>query len=473
MYERARQSTMPEASQSGDGTTKEAIMARSPRSCGNSISVGGLKKAWLGILGAFVALTASAPTLAVAGVASGGSHPIGAVYVASNAYSGNAILAFPRYADGSLGPVQPGVPTGGLGSGPGLLLPDDPLGAQSSLIVDQGSKLLFVVNAGSDDVSVFSINGNSLALVGRQPSGGGFPVSLALFDHTLYVLNAVGNSVAGFRVDARGHLRQSLTCALPSLPNGADPVLAGTATQSPQPVMVQTAGQVGFSPDGTRLLVVSKEGPLLREGFPFTPTLGAGRIHVYDVGGPHHSLLNCGNPTTTVLSSNGGGGGKMPFSFGWTAQGQLVLLEVFGSSTTFGGGAVSSYALSGDDTLAPISTSVPNGGTAPCWIVRSRANLYVANNLSNASDQPNSITRYVVNSKGQLAPNPAVAAPIGSSLTDMTITTNGRFIYQLAPGSAQVWPFSVGSTGALTGLGSVADGQPEHSGQAGIATIDF
>jgi len=450
-------------------------MDRPPNPGDDYSSVGG-RTSSIALLGAFVALAAlaaSTPALSIGGVASGGSHPIGAVYVSSNAYSGNEILTFPRYADGSLGPVEQGVPTGGLGSGPGLLLPDDPLGAQSPLIVDQEKQLLFVVNAGSNDVSVFSIRGNTLTLVDRQSSDGAFPVSVALFDHTLYVLNAAGNSVAGFAVNDGGHLTHLQTCALPSLPPGADSVRPGTQTQSPQPVMVQTAGQVGFSPDGRKLVVTSKEGPLLQNGFPFSATLGSGRVHVYDVGGAQRTLLNCGHPTTTVLSSNGSANGKMPFSFGWTAQGQLLLLEVFGATTSFGGGAVSSFALRGDDTLSPISTSIPNGETAPCWIVRSGTNVYVANNVSNASNQPNVISHYVVNSKGQLAPNPAVAATLGTSLTDVTITASGRFIYQLATGSAQVWPFSVGVRGALTGLTPVADGQPQHSGQVGIATVDF
>jgi 6-phosphogluconolactonase len=436
----------------------------------------GRKRASIATLGAFVALAASAPALAIGGVAGGSSHPVGAVYVASNNYSGNEILTFPRYADGSLGPVEQGVPTGGLGSGPGLVLPDDPLGAQSSLIVDQENQLLFVVNAGSNDVSVFSIHGNALTFVDRRSSDGAYPVSVALFEHTLYVLNAAGNSVAGFRVDNRGHLAHLQTCALPSLPSGADPILPGMQTSSPQPVIVQTAGQVGFSRDGTKLLVVSKEGPLLQDGFPFSSTLGPGRIHVYDVGGAQHTLLNCGSPTTTILSTNGSGNGKMPFAVAWTAQGQLLLTEVFGATTSFGGSAVSSFALRGDDTLAPISTSIPNGQTAACWIVRTGTNVYVANNVANFFNPPNVISRYVVNSKGQLAPNPALAASLGTletSPTDVAVTANGQFIYQLATGSAQVWPFRVGSKGALTGLTPVADGQPAHSGQVGIATVDF
>lgn len=426
----------------------------------------------LGVFLALVALAASAPVLATGGVA--GGQPVGAVYVASNSYSGNQILAFPRYADGSLGPVEPGAPTGGLGSGPGQLLADDPLGSQGSLIVDQANQRLFVVNAGSNDVSVFSIHGNTLTLVDRQSSDGAYPVSLALLDHTLYVLNAVGNSVAGFSVDSRGHLTHLSTCALPSLPSGANAVLpANPPTQSAQPVMVQTPGQVGFSPDGTRLLVVSKEGPLLQPSFPFSTTLGSGRIHVYDVGGAQHTLLNCGSPTTTVLASNSSGNGKMPFSFGWTAQGQLLLLEVFGSKTDFAGGAMSSFALQSNDTLTPISTSIASGETAPCWLVRSGSNVYVANNVPNSFIPPDVISGYVVNSKGQVAPSPAVAATVASDLTDMAITADGHFIYQMATGSSQVWPFRVGSTGALSGLTPVADGQPPSSGNVGIATVDF
>src|SRR5436309_5557823 len=68
-------------------------------------------------------------------VAFGMGAPVGAVYVASNAYGGNSILMFLRFADGSLVPASQ-VPTGGLGSGPGVLLADDPLASHHSLIVD-------------------------------------------------------------------------------------------------------------------------------------------------------------------------------------------------------------------------------------------------------------------------------------------------------------------------------------------------
>jgi len=424
------------------------------------------------IIVALATLSATMPVRAEPSHAGDRADPVGAVYVASNEYSGNAILVFDRYADGSLAPVGTGVPTGGRGSGPGLLLPDDPIGSQGSLIVDQQNRLLFAVNAGSDDVSVFAIDPEGLTLVDRQPSGGGFPVSLTLDHETLYVLNAVGNSVAGFGVDEGGHLTHHETCGLPALPAGADPILPGDATHSPQPVVVQTAGQVGFSPDGRKLVVVSKEGPLL-EGFPFGATLGSGRIHVYDVDAREGTLVNCGNPKPTVLPSNGDGKGKFPFDFAWSQQGDLLLTEIFGVSTSLTGSAVSSFALGRDASLTPISTSVGNGQPAVCWIVRSGKNVFTPNFLGN------NISSYEVTSKGLLTLTAAEAVRIdvgpapGQSPIDVAITADGRFLYQLATGSAQVWPIAVSSSGALTALTPVADGRPPHSGQAGIATVDF
>ena len=427
---------------------------------------------WYLLIAMIVALsTLAAPALADGDNDDDGGGPVGAVYVASNEFSGNEILTFLRFADGSLAPAGPGVPTGGLGTGPGLVLPDDPIGSQNSLIVNQENQLLFAVNAASNDVSVFAIDPDGLTLVDRQSSGGAFPVSLAFDDDTLYVLNAVDHSIAGFEVDDDGELEHLQTCQLPDLPPGADPILPGTATQSQQPVVTQTVGQVGFSPDGEKLVVVSKEGPLL-ENFPFEPLLGSGRIHVYDVHDDEGTLENCGDPTTTVLSSNSDGNAKFPFSFTWSKEGQLLLTEIFGAATSLTGSAVSSFALGDDGSLTPISESVGNGQAAMCWIVRSGKHVYVANFLSD------NISSYKVENKGQLTLTNASAATFGpggmESPIDMAVTDDGRFIYQLSPGSALIRPFEVdSSSGALTALTPVPDGQAPLSGQAGIATVDF
>src|SRR5437762_1113860 len=52
---------------------------------------------------AVAAVLAALSMIATPSVAAGKGPPVGAVYVASSAYSANSILTFPRFADGSLG----------------------------------------------------------------------------------------------------------------------------------------------------------------------------------------------------------------------------------------------------------------------------------------------------------------------------------------------------------------------------------
>src|SRR5215212_5715150 len=88
----------------------------------------------------------------------------GAVYVLTNQVS-NAVAAFDRAQDGTLTPAGT-FPTGGSGNPvaqPGDP-PTDPLASQGALILSDNNHLLFAVNAGSNEISVFSIGKNELTL---------------------------------------------------------------------------------------------------------------------------------------------------------------------------------------------------------------------------------------------------------------------------------------------------------------------
>ena len=390
---------------------------------------------------------------------------VGAVYVASNKYSGNEIASFLRFPDGSLkaGPI---VLTGGLGSGPGQLIPNDPLGAQSSLITDQNRQLLFVVNAGSNDVSSFRFDKNGLTLADRQSSKGVYPVSVTFNKDTLYVLNAASNSITGFAVDKKGLMSRLQTCQLPALP-ALESGFPATATQSAQPVFSQTAGQIGFSPDGKKLLIVSKEGPLLN-GFPFSATTGNGRIHVFGVDG-QGNLADCKHPTTLVLPLNPDGKGKTPFSFTWADDGTLLVTEVFGvgTSPTNPGSAVTSYDLRNDGSLTPITQSVGNGQVAVCWIVVGGRYVYTANFLSD------SISLYDDKKTLTLLGGQAGLLAAGSQPSDLALTSDGKFLYELASGASAIAPFAVTTKpGALAAQAIASDGQ-DWSGYAGLATANY
>src|SRR5579863_8962281 len=83
-----------------------------------------------------------------------------AVFAMTNSVEGNKIIAHSRAANGSLIESNHFV-TGGRGSG-GIT---DPLGVQGSLTLSQDHSLLFAVNAGTGDLSVFRVNGANLDFV--------------------------------------------------------------------------------------------------------------------------------------------------------------------------------------------------------------------------------------------------------------------------------------------------------------------
>ena len=116
--------------------------------------------------------------IALGGTASAAPVRTGPVFVQTDNLVGNQVVAYDRAADGTL--TQAGVyNTGGKGGAlEGAVV--DHLASQGSLAYDRQHRLLFAVNAGSDTVSVFGVNGDSLALRQVIDSGGSFPASIAV-----------------------------------------------------------------------------------------------------------------------------------------------------------------------------------------------------------------------------------------------------------------------------------------------------
>lgn len=155
------------------------------------------------------------------------------VVTATNAVGGNAVLFFARSANGSLGtPIS--FPTGGTGSGGGL-------GNQSGIALDAYAQHLSVVNAGSHTISVFAVQSSGLVLEQTMASGGTQPISLAVSDDLLYVLNDGGvANISGFRIRRNGSL---------------DPIANSTR---PLNTNVPDAAQIGFNRNERRLIVTEK-----------------------------------------------------------------------------------------------------------------------------------------------------------------------------------------------------------------------
>src|SRR4051812_4198012 len=122
-----------------------------------------------------------------------------AVYTQTNSAAGNAVEVLSRDADGRLTPAG-AYPTGGLGTSAGL-------GSQGAVALSEDGRVLLVVDAGSNDVASFRVERAGLTLVGRVPSRGVFPVSVAIHGRDAYVLNAGGvPNVAAFQLSRDGAL---------------------------------------------------------------------------------------------------------------------------------------------------------------------------------------------------------------------------------------------------------------------------
>jgi len=356
---------------------------------------------------AITALPASAATQ------QDGAKVVPAIFVQTDAASGNTIVAYDRTASGGLAQAA-SYPTGGDGGAlAGSVV--DHLASEGSLAYDKEAGLLYAVNAGSNTITVFSVHGDQLTRRQVIGSGGQFPVSIAVHGNLVYVLNALdGGSISGFlRVGDFLVPVQAWHRAL-----GLNP------TQTPQ--FTSTPGQVGFTPDGSHLVVTTKNG--------------GNTIDVFGVGllGP--------SATATVTSLPN----TVPFGFAFDSYGHLVVTEA-------GPNAVSTFSLAGDGALTQLDT-VATGQAATCWITAAGGTLYA----SNAGSGTESVLSD--DAAGTLTLLGAPKTDAGT--VDATASGDGQYLYVQAGGPGNVDAFRRGPGGTLTETGSVT--VPEAVGGEGI-----
>jgi 6-phosphogluconolactonase len=338
----------------------------------------------------------------------------GAVFVATNGVDGNAVKAFARAADGSLTPLGT-FATGGNGVGG----TGDPLTSQGSVALSPDHRFLFVVNAGSNDVSVFRIKSDGLKLVDREPSGGAFPNSVAVTDNAVYVLNANSSQVGIFGYNESGNLR----------PRGQASLSSNTAGPT----------EVRVSPNGRWLDVTERA----------SNTIDAFRID--DDG-------SLGAPVKSVSA------GDTPFGFQFTPEGRLVISEA-------GSASASSYDQLRSGGLTPISSAISNGGqAAPCWlIVDSRGRYAYTANAGGSS-----ISGFLIADDGELT----LITPggrtgdlgAGANPLDIDFGGNGRFLYVLKNGTGTIGAFAVQPDGTLLPLADT-QGLVAQAGYMGLAAF--
>jgi 6-phosphogluconolactonase len=327
---------------------------------------------------------------------------VNAIYLQTNDAEQNEVIAFRRDADGTLSRLGSWA-TGGRGTG------KPHLASQSSVVVS-GDTLL-VVNAGSDDVSLFAIGDDAISLLHRVASGGTMPTSIAFRGARVFVLNAGGDAnVTGFTL-ADGKLAPSAdTRAL----SGADPA------------------QIGFTPDGSTLVVTDRATNALIS----LPVAG-------------------GEPTRQASS------GATPYGFDFARDGTLVVTEAFGGAV--GAAAASSYGAG----LEPVSKSVANTRSEVCWAAVTNDGRFAF--VTNFGD--GTISSYAIGADGSIE----LVDPVAGStvmgqrgVRDEALSADSRFLYALDADARRIFAFAVRDDGRLDPVGDV-DGLPATA--AGLAAV--
>ena len=370
------------------------------------------KSAGLGFTAATV-LAASALITSSPAQAATTSSP---VFVQNDDVHGNAVIAYRRSASGKLTQVGKYATGGDGGVLDGSVV--DHLASQGSLSYDPAAKLLYAVNAGSNTVTSFAVDGTRLVRRQVLRSGGDFPVSVAVHGNLVYVLNArQGGSIQGYlRVGQRLHRIGSWHRDL-----GLDP----TAT----PEFTHTPGQIAFTPDGTQLVVTTKAN--------------GNAIDVFSVS-PHGVSAK---PTVNSVD------GAVPFAVAFDRSGDLVATEA-------GPNAVGTFRIGAHGRLTSLTTSA-TGQMATCWIVTTHGKVYVANAGSAT------LSGYRTGSWGKLSALGTTTTDAGS--VDAAVTPDGQFLYAQTGGAGLVDEFRVNPDGSLTALGSVP--VPDAVGGEGIVAL--
>jgi Lactonase, 7-bladed beta-propeller len=364
-------------------------------------------------------------TLAIAGMVGGFAgianatpatlrSPGGAVFVQTDNAAGNSIAAFQRTPSGTL--IAAGsYATGGVGDALGGSVVDH-TASEGSLAYSDGS--LFAVNAGSNTITSFAVVGDHLIRRQIISSGGTFPVSIATKGDLLYVLNARGGgSIQGY-LDVGGYLARipSWNRALGFNPN-------------PTPEFTSTPAQIGFTPDGAKLVVTTK-----------------GDSSSIDVFGVNAFGLSAA-PTVTSVP------GAVPFGFTFDRGGNLVITEA-------GTNAVATFRIQPNGTATQIATSL-TGQQATCWIVADGTHMYASNAGSGT------LTALTDNGNGALLNQGNVATDAGT--VDATVTPDGAQLYAQTGATGTVDEFAVTPTGSLVKIGSII--VPGAIGGEGIVAL--
>jgi len=333
------------------------------------------------------------------------------VFTMTNSIQGNTVQAYVRSHDGTLASFA-SLPTGGTGVGHGLE-------NQGALASSQDGRFLYVVNPGSNDLTVFRLADTNVQITDRVLSGGTLPVSVAEWNGIVYVLNrndstgpGSGPTIQGFQVSTSGKLTPIA---------GSNMTLHATDTN---------AAQIAISPDGLWIVITEH---------------GSNQIDVLPLEQKHV-------PGTVRTTTSAGRG---PFGFAFSNALRLYVSEA-------GAGTTSAYEIASEGTLRALSAAIPTQQQATCWLVITPdENLVYVSNTSSSN-----LSSYRIAGDGALTQlTPVAAISVGRPI-DLTVDADGNYLSVLTT-DGSIETFHIDATsGSLTSIQTIS-GLP--SGTNGLA----
>lgn len=366
-------------------------------------------------------LAVTAGLSGVAGAIPTPPPPPHALFVQTDAPTGNQILTYQRGSDGTVSLAGTYATGGDGGTETGATA--DPLASQGSLTLALGGQVLLAVNAGSNSISVFSVNGTQLTLTQTLGSEGTFPSSIAVHGPWVEVLDAGGQGkVAEFKFTG-SHLA-AVAGEVRSLSLG---------NASPVPGFLASPGEVGFTPSGTQLVVTTKASTKLASSYLVLSVSPSGTLGT--------------SPVVTASAT------PAAYSFEFDGSGHLVATEA-GTST------VSTYTVNANGSLTLLG-SVSDGAAALCWISVSDGIAYGSNSGSSTVS-----TFDVSPTTGVPTLANATAATTQAGTTDSVIDPSGSVLYVENGGAGSLDVFKIGPGGSLSPVETVWNIPPASEGLA-------
>jgi 6-phosphogluconolactonase (cycloisomerase 2 family) len=395
----------------------------------------------------------STGALTVTGSATAGTNPSGVAVSPSGAFAYVANAGSNNISVFSISPT-----TGALTAAGTPATSPNPV----SITVDSSGDFAYASNFNTNNVTTYSVSPSTGALtlvqtIGARQGATSFALAqgaapVAYVPKFAYVANAGGNTVSAYTIAAGAltHIGVDVSTGQGPASVAVDPTgsFAYVANQSDGTVSAYTIGSGG---------ALTQVGSAISAGTPSSGTISVtvdpSARFVYAANNASGDVATFAiTPATGGLVTDGGNvtSGSAPFCIAVDPTGRFAYV------VNQSGASVAAFNI--DPTtgaLSIIGTSNAATGNSPVSVAVDPSGNFVY--VTNEDD--NTVSAFLINTGS--GSSMGAVSPIGSGTVDagtaphaVAVDPTGKFVYVANDGSNDVWTYTIGSSGALTAVGT-------------------